>query len=418
MKLRSGDSGSLKLVVAIAVFILLSSIGIGLNIEMLDFELDSSTVVSALPAGIVVRMGQLFTVDINITDVTDLYAYEIRMWYSNIVINATNATRPSGHFLEPVDPFNQYVAKWEIKNDYNSTHGRIWLGFSLLAPETARSGGGMLARITFKGLSKGLTSIILNNFPGTSGPVKLSDDQGLPISHTATNSDVTVGDAVTIDVTRVPSDLPNYVEEATVTAHVSCPPGVYVSSAVLWHSYNWSHESGQVNTTMMFIGSGNYRAKIPAYPYSALIKYKVYVLDTGGTWSISDEYNYTVVDDIAPVILPEMLPSKIVSVNVSEPMNASGVQYVLFSFRSGNSSWWNTTMTYNNGTGLWTVALGIRQTDNQTIQYTVIAQDKAGNSATVSRIYQASQWWNADLNCDGVVDIFDIVIIALHFGEP
>jgi len=148
--------------------------------------------VSINPPEVTIEVGQQFTVDLNITDVTNLYGYEIMIWYLNSIVNATKAVRPPGHFMEPSDPANQFVAKWEIKNNFNATHGRIWLGFTLLAPEPAKSGSGILARITFVGLSEGSTPIILNNYPGAQGPVKLADNTGAPIPHTAQDGLVTV----------------------------------------------------------------------------------------------------------------------------------------------------------------------------------------------------------------------------------
>lgn len=154
----------------------------------------TTTVVSIKPAAVEVpEPGQTFIVDINITDVTDLFGYEIKLWYANDVLQAISVERPSGHLLEPQDPISQFSPKWEIKNDFNATHGRIWLSFTLLAPETGRTGSGILARITFNGTDVGTTSLVLNNYPGTQGPVKLASyPAGDPITHTADDGIITV----------------------------------------------------------------------------------------------------------------------------------------------------------------------------------------------------------------------------------
>jgi hypothetical protein len=90
------------------------------------------------------------TITINIENVTDLYGYELILYYNRSILSAVRAVRPSGHFLEPqIDPANQYVAKWEIRNNFNDTHGRLWLAYTLLAPETGRTGSGTLIEITF-----------------------------------------------------------------------------------------------------------------------------------------------------------------------------------------------------------------------------------------------------------------------------
>src|SRR4030042_3862233 len=155
------------------------------------------TNVAILPATITIpSVGAEESADLNITDVTNLYAYEIMIWFDKFVVNATNVTRPAGHFMEPqIDPGNQFVLAWQINNNFNATHGRIYLGFTLLNPEVARNGSGILARIFFKGLTINSTTIVLNDYPGELGPVKLGGREGLEvtkIAHTATGGSINV----------------------------------------------------------------------------------------------------------------------------------------------------------------------------------------------------------------------------------
>ena len=120
------------------------------------------------------------TLTVQVSDVTNLYGYEFEIYYRSTVLIAMEVLRPPGHFLEPTDPYGQFVAKWEIRNDFNATHGRIWLGFTLLAPETARSGSGTLVEITFHIESISSTPIALKD-------TKLADNTGSPIVHDAEN---------------------------------------------------------------------------------------------------------------------------------------------------------------------------------------------------------------------------------------
>jgi hypothetical protein len=120
--------------------------------------------------------GNSITLAVNVVDVTNLYAFEFKIYYKNNVLNATSAIRPAGHFLEPVDPANQFQPKWELKNDFNATHGRVWLSFTLLFPEAARTGNGTLAQITLNII--GVDSTALTFAEGT-----LVDDTGTLISH-------------------------------------------------------------------------------------------------------------------------------------------------------------------------------------------------------------------------------------------
>ena len=151
-------------------------------------------VVSVLPASVdIAAVNSTQTVDINVTDVAGLYGYEMKIWYLKTIVNVTvgGAVRPAGHFLEPIDPSNQFQAKWQYNYNYNDTHGMLWLGFALLAPETARSGSGILARITFKGIAVGSTSVVIN-YPGFAYPAKLSNALSPPTAIPCTATDATI----------------------------------------------------------------------------------------------------------------------------------------------------------------------------------------------------------------------------------
>jgi hypothetical protein len=116
------------------------------------------------------------TVTVEVLNVTDLFGYEFRLYYKK-VLNATSVVRPPGQFLEPIlSPMNRFVAKWEVMNDYNATHGRIWLAYTLLAPETPRTGSGALAEITFHIEDVDSTYIAFSDS-------KLADGVGDPIPH-------------------------------------------------------------------------------------------------------------------------------------------------------------------------------------------------------------------------------------------
>lgn len=126
--------------------------------------------------------GSNITLTLAVTDVADLFGYELKTYYNNTVLSATQLTRPEGNFLEPrINQGNQFIPKWETKNDFNATHGRIWLSLTLLSSETARSGSGPLARITFQILNTGDTAITMEE-------TKLADKSGNAITHELQNS--------------------------------------------------------------------------------------------------------------------------------------------------------------------------------------------------------------------------------------
>ncbi len=236
--------------------------------------------VAIKPPTINTPVGTVFTVDLNISDVADLFAYEIKIWYLNAVINATNVARPSGHFLEPqFDPSNYFVPRWEIKNNYNATHGRIWLAFTLLAPENGRTGVGILARLTFKGLATGSSPIVLNNYPGANGPVILSSSYALPIQHTAADGMAIIGSFPSATLIRF-SLTPNpaiagqtviLLGNLTTVSNLPIPnAGLTLKSngtpvaSLTTNSSGWVKASGQVpsagtfNITIVYAGSQQY----------------------------------------------------------------------------------------------------------------------------------------------------------------
>jgi len=126
--------------------------------------------------------GSNITLTLAVSDVADLFGYEVKIYYNSTVLSATQLTRPVGNFLEPrINQGNQFLPMWEIQNNFSATHGRIWLSLTLLSPETGRSGSGPLARLTFRILNTGDTAITMEE-------TKLADKSGNAITHELQNS--------------------------------------------------------------------------------------------------------------------------------------------------------------------------------------------------------------------------------------
>jgi hypothetical protein len=96
-------------------------------------------------------VGDTFTVDVKVADVVNMYAYEFQMNWSFAIVELQSAVRPSGHFLEPiVDPANYFVPVWKINETRDATYQTAHFGYTMLAPEVARDGSGLLITLTFK----------------------------------------------------------------------------------------------------------------------------------------------------------------------------------------------------------------------------------------------------------------------------
>jgi len=140
---------------------------------------DNLTTISIAPLQKTVALMQTFAVDVYVSNVSDLYAYEFRLTWNFSVIELQSAVRPSGHFLEPIiDPGNYFVPVWKINESRTDGMQTGHFGYTLIAPELARTGSGILARLTFKALNAGSTPVALI---GT----KLANDVGAPITHSS-----------------------------------------------------------------------------------------------------------------------------------------------------------------------------------------------------------------------------------------
>jgi hypothetical protein len=102
--------------------------------------------------------------------------------------------------------------------------------------------------------------------------------------------------------------------------------------------------------------------------------------------------------------------------NVTEPINASGVAKVLFSYRVDGGEWWNTSMTYNSTSTLWTATIPGQSNSANTVEFFIEAYDTAGNLNTSSTYgYAIKHLLLGDLNGDGKVDWEDYEIFLRYF---
>jgi len=123
------------------------------------------------PAATTIPPNNLFTVQAKVENVTDLYSWQLELFYSNSIITAINATE--GHFLNASGPTVFLTA---IYNDYNATYGRLVLAASFLGENAGVNGGGILTTIVFKAVAVGNSALYARN-PGT----MLLDSQGKQI---------------------------------------------------------------------------------------------------------------------------------------------------------------------------------------------------------------------------------------------
>lgn len=174
---------------------------------------------------------------------------------------------------------------------------------------------------------------------------------------------------------------PNYNEDVAVS--VAITGDAEVDQVLLFYTYDLTWQ----NVSMTKVDD-TFNAAIPSQPYMTLVQYRIYTNDTNGNWYTSSTYSYTVSDMFPPEIVevdwtpeqPSANDTVRVVANITEPADASGVGKVLFSFRDCFGQWWNTTMTYDGVSALWSVIIP-QQPHNTTVQFQIAAYDKAGNMA-------------------------------------
>lgn len=366
-------------------------------------------IVSILPSSVQIRPEQTVAVDVNITGVTDLWTYEFQVLYPNSVVTCSEIELPSEHFLKPViNPNDYYVIFWEKNEPYNATHQNIHVAYTLLAPEHGVSGSGTLFRINFTGLAIGSAPLVFIRSIMTNSASNY-------IPHTANNGLITVRNLPYFESLTRDAPFPEYDDRVNVTCQIDGLAQEEIVNVVLLHSYG---DSSNLTATMTPLGGRFYAAAIPEYPYNTTVRYRVQVLDNYSQWTTSQEYGYTVVDKTPPQIaIPTTLSTRIMTVNVTEPGNSSGISNVYLSLRDSHDGWWRTVMVLNE-TGQWTARLTIAVSfTNLSMEYMIQADDYAGNSAILSGNVPLQSWWFADVNSDGRVNILDIVAVAIHLGE-
>jgi len=111
-------------------------------------------------------IGSTFIVNICVANVTDLFSYSFALYYDTDLLDAVEVKLPKDHFLKPVKPSNIWIAELDTKDYFNSTHGSVSVGVTLLSPEQGKSGQGVLATISFH-VRKSGTCVLVMHEPDT-----------------------------------------------------------------------------------------------------------------------------------------------------------------------------------------------------------------------------------------------------------
>jgi len=169
-----------------------------------------------------------FNVDITVTDVTDLYAYQIKLYYNPAVLLWLNVTLPPGYvfagkIISQIPPINKTGAGGTYILFFNSLQG----------DQPRFSGSGTLCRISFEAKAAGTSTLIFSRPLGGTGDTWLMnyDDAstGFPsIDFTAVDGSVNV---VGSD-TRLPTAISCNIDKSAMVIGDVGETGAVISGAI------------------------------------------------------------------------------------------------------------------------------------------------------------------------------------------
>jgi len=248
------------------------------------------------------------TVRVNITDVVGLYGWEFKLYYNNTLLTFQSYT-VAGHFLEQGGTTFQID---KSNNNYNSTHGLVWLADTLLGAPSGVSGSGALVTLTFNATGKGKAYLIFEDLlPTMDGKnIKLGDKSANPIQNIAYDKIVTIKaelnpPVITNVVQNPPADNVLPTDSVTVNATVTDESGV--KNVTLYYSTDegatWN------NITMVNVEGDIYTTETPIPPQSlgTHVKYKIVAFDLEDNMAVNDNagnyFVYTVVPEFTTPLI-------------------------------------------------------------------------------------------------------------------
>jgi hypothetical protein len=180
-----------------------------------------------------------------------------------------------------------------------------------------------------------------------------------------------------VSTSQVPMSAPAYNETVTILANIVDPVSGVKNATLRYGIGEDQHD------IIMTQDNGLYEAIIPALPYDTEVTYLIYSFDNAGNSAMSSDFAYVVEDPYQPVMgVPTWTPQDpivnenvTVSVTVTEPLGASGVDQVILLYSNATSVF--TIVMTDNQNGNWTAVVG-----NQTgakVAFIIKAIDKAGN---------------------------------------
>ena len=138
-----------------------------------------SAVVSVYPQQKSVKVGQTFTIDIKVENVSGLKGFDFCLKYNSAILNASKIEE--GPFMKSFGL--TFVAELEIQSDYEMYRGRVWMA-AVICGDGFANGSGTLATITFNATAPGEGELdLFSDPPYRADQIKLVTCGPKPIPH-------------------------------------------------------------------------------------------------------------------------------------------------------------------------------------------------------------------------------------------
>jgi hypothetical protein len=240
------------------------------------------------PSDISVFKDESFDVDVRVNDVLDLYGWEFKLYWNSTLLNCTDAQVSIPAIWE--NTTFEYGSG--LENSYNDSSGRYFKALTPTDPAPSFNGSMTIAKLTFKALQPGTTSLALTE-------TELGNREADSIDHTELGGSVTVYyDRYMRSDTATVNGLNAYVLNATETTSYTYVQQLGQGDGAQFGIRAWVRASngteyevtldGQTGTPKAVVtdtgwGTVNVTQKTMQTTFSFVIR--VYVRIEGGAWT-------------------------------------------------------------------------------------------------------------------------------------